>query len=132
VFYQMGRFDDAARELERAVKLTGEEDPIILEHLGDAYRRAGRLDDAHRAYGKSRELAPNNAGIREKIEELDGNIEKELDEAVRFAKESPFPDPGELTRLRARTSLASKNPLFRSAIRLLFWRISRPISIWVP
>ena len=33
---------------------------------------------------------------QEKIEELDGTIEMELDEAVRFAEESPFPDPSEL------------------------------------
>ena len=36
--------------------------------------------------------------IQEKIEELDGTIERELDEAVRFAEESPFPDPSELTQ----------------------------------
>ena len=35
---------------------------------------------------------------QEKIEKLDGEIEKELDEAVRFAEESPFPDPDELTQ----------------------------------
>ena len=35
---------------------------------------------------------------QEKIEELDGTIERELDEAVRFAEESPFPDPSELTQ----------------------------------
>jgi len=35
---------------------------------------------------------------QEKIEELDSIIKKELDEAVRFAEESPFPDPSELTQ----------------------------------
>jgi pyruvate dehydrogenase E1 component alpha subunit len=35
---------------------------------------------------------------QEKIKKLDGEIEKELDEAIRFAEESPFPDPSELTQ----------------------------------
>jgi Flp pilus assembly protein TadD len=76
VFYQMGRYDEAARELERAVELTREEDPTILEHLGDAYRKAGRRDAAHRAYLKSRQLDPRNEAIQEKIEALEQNSGK--------------------------------------------------------
>jgi pyruvate dehydrogenase E1 component alpha subunit len=33
----------------------------------------------------------------EKSAEIRGSIERDLAEAVRFAEESPFPDPGEIT-----------------------------------
>ena len=39
----------AVDELERAVNLTGD-DPTITEHLGDAYRKVGKLRDARHQY----------------------------------------------------------------------------------
>jgi Flp pilus assembly protein TadD len=49
VFYQRGEFARAAKELERAVELAGE-DPTVTEHLADAYQKLGRRSDALRVY----------------------------------------------------------------------------------
>ncbi|RMF87759.1 MAG: hypothetical protein D6741_20135, partial [Planctomycetota bacterium] len=46
-----GEADAAVAQLEQAVAI--EEDPAILEHLGDAYAAAGRLDDAVRAWKRA-------------------------------------------------------------------------------
>ncbi len=70
VFYQMGRFDQAVDALERAVQLTESKDAIILEHLGDAYDKAGRPQEAQRVYLQSRALAPENAALGQKLAAL--------------------------------------------------------------
>ncbi len=44
-YYQLGRYNDAVVELEKAVKLRPE-DPTINDHMGDAYWRVGRLSEA--------------------------------------------------------------------------------------
>jgi pyruvate dehydrogenase E1 component alpha subunit len=44
-----------------------------------------------------KKLREINALTPEKIAEIKNTIEKELVEAARFAEESPFPDPGEVT-----------------------------------
>ncbi|MGH7877939.1 MAG: tetratricopeptide repeat protein, partial [Candidatus Binataceae bacterium] len=49
VYYQKGDYRKAVEELERAVNLTGS-DPTITEHLGDAYAKAGKPDDARHQY----------------------------------------------------------------------------------
>jgi tetratricopeptide (TPR) repeat protein len=76
VFYQMGLYAEAAVELERAVALTERQDPIILEHLGDAYLKMGRLDGAYSAYVQSRELEPDNPELLEKISEIESQLGK--------------------------------------------------------
>jgi tetratricopeptide (TPR) repeat protein len=49
VFYQRGQYEDAVEHLERAVELTGN-DPIIHEHLADAYSEVGRELEALQLY----------------------------------------------------------------------------------
>ena len=39
-YYQQGKYPDALRELKRAVD-KAKEDPVIFEHLGDAYIKNG-------------------------------------------------------------------------------------------
>jgi predicted TPR repeat methyltransferase len=45
VLLRKGDVDGAVEQLERAARLSGA-DPAVLEHLGDAYRAAGRGGDA--------------------------------------------------------------------------------------
>ena len=52
VLYKKGDYRGAVRELERAVAEVGE-DPVILEHLGDAYSALSRFKDALAAYRHS-------------------------------------------------------------------------------
>ena len=44
-FYRLGRYDDAVRELERAILMKAG-DPTINDHLGDAYWKVGRTREA--------------------------------------------------------------------------------------
>jgi len=74
VLYQRGDYPRAAAELERAAKLTGEREATILEHLGDAYVKIGRPDDAYRVYKLSTQIEPDNAKVVDKL----ARLEKEL------------------------------------------------------
>lgn len=55
VYYKMGDFPSAVRELELAVALAPD-DPTIYEHLGDAYAKNNDLVKARKAYLKSMEF----------------------------------------------------------------------------
>jgi tetratricopeptide (TPR) repeat protein len=67
VYYQMGDYARAVVELEKA-SLRVSDDPVILEHLGDAYRALRRFDEARTAYEKSNRLQDGNEDILEKIQ----------------------------------------------------------------
>jgi tetratricopeptide (TPR) repeat protein len=67
VFYKRGEYDQAAAELERASNIV-ENDPVILEHLGDAYQSLRRYEDAIAAYEKSMELHNDKSKILKKID----------------------------------------------------------------
>ncbi len=60
-YFQMGRFAEAVVELQKAVAAGGDEpDGVILEHLGDAYEKAGQLDQG------AHQLAASDCAVREK------------------------------------------------------------------
>ena len=67
----MGDFDAAAVTLERAVALQPL-DPIINEHLGDAYWRVGRLREARFQWRRALSFAPaddlDEERLRRKLE----------------------------------------------------------------
>ena len=68
VHYQRGDYEDAAAQLEEAVKLRQQEpDPVIYDHLGDAYLKLNRIDDACEAWRKSLELDPEVEAVRGKL-----------------------------------------------------------------
>ena len=62
VYFQLGQFAPAVRELERAVELRPQ-DPVINDHLGDAYWRVGRLNEAQFQWRRALNLAPEKAEI---------------------------------------------------------------------
>lgn len=55
VYFKMGHFDDAVRELQKALALITD-DPVIYEHLGDALQETGAGDRARDAYDKAIEF----------------------------------------------------------------------------
>lgn len=70
VYYQLGRFADAVRELEQATSLATD-DPAIHEHLGDAYLKVGDPAKAGDAYRKAMALQGDEgkkAAVRRKLE----------------------------------------------------------------
>jgi Flp pilus assembly protein TadD len=74
VYYQRGDYVKAIEHLERAVELVGD-DPTIIEHLGDAYGKAGRAKDAVHTYTQALEHTKDaeQAGrLRTKIGALTG------------------------------------------------------------
>ena len=56
IHYQKGDYGRAAVELEQANERV-QDDPVILEHLGDAYRALRRFAEARAAYERSNRLA---------------------------------------------------------------------------
>jgi Flp pilus assembly protein TadD len=66
--YQMGNYARAVVELERASEIV-RDDPVILEHLGDAYAALRRFAEARAAYERSRELQGGDE-ILEKLESI--------------------------------------------------------------
>jgi tetratricopeptide (TPR) repeat protein len=70
VLYKKGLFQEALIYLEKAVKLTAD-DPIILEHLGDAYLQINDKENALKYYQKSLQLKTEDTKILEdKINDL--------------------------------------------------------------
>jgi tetratricopeptide (TPR) repeat protein len=67
VYYQMGDYAKAVIELEKASQRVPN-DPIVLEHLGDAYRALRLFDEARAAYERSSLYQEGNSDIIEKIE----------------------------------------------------------------
>jgi predicted negative regulator of RcsB-dependent stress response len=57
-------------ELKRAVAKTKEPDPVIYEHLGDAFIKNGLDDDALAAWEKALQLDPDANGVKKKVDDL--------------------------------------------------------------
>jgi tetratricopeptide (TPR) repeat protein len=54
VYYQLGRYPDAIRELEHAVASDGDQpDGVLLDHLGDAYAKNGQVDRARASWERA-------------------------------------------------------------------------------
>jgi Tfp pilus assembly protein PilF len=72
VLYQKGDYPGAVRELEAAARMS-DNDPVVLEHLGDAYLKANHRGKALRTWESALRKDPkadNAAKLREKIDQL--------------------------------------------------------------
>ncbi len=56
-YYRIGNYEEAVKNLERAIDLKPE-DPTINDHLGDAYWRVGRTLEAKFQWAHARDLKP--------------------------------------------------------------------------
>ena len=65
VYFKLGRHDDAALTLERAISSGGH--ALAFEHLGDVYHAQGRTAEAQKAWQRARELDPNSAALHRKL-----------------------------------------------------------------
>lgn len=70
IYYRLGRYDDARKALEAAVKLIPD-DAVILEHLGDVLTHSD-WDKAAAIYRRVLELEPGQEGVRTKLNALEG------------------------------------------------------------
>ncbi|MBA3066274.1 tetratricopeptide repeat protein [bacterium] len=65
VYYKSGSYASAAKLLKKASAL--EADPVIWEHLGDAYMKLGKKSSAGTAYKKSLDMGGDKAVLDKKI-----------------------------------------------------------------
>ncbi len=77
VLFRQGKLQSALAQLERAVKLpTGEDDPVVWDHLGDVYCRLDQKGKARTAYKKAVELY--DAGRRRKTDDRYKEVKEKL------------------------------------------------------
>ena len=85
-YYRLGRYDEAAKELERAVSLMPD-DPILNDHLGDAYWRVGRRLEARFQWSHARDLDPEPDLLAEVLKKLTKGLPPVTDEASATSEE---------------------------------------------
>lgn len=70
VLYRKGHYQEALAELLRAAEKVGEPDPVVFDHIGDAYNQLGRTAEAVLYWQKAIALDPKNAVIARKLDTL--------------------------------------------------------------
>jgi Tfp pilus assembly protein PilF len=65
LYFKQGKFKEAIELLSRAGTLL--EDPVIFDHLGDAYFKAGDIENAKLNWQKSLKLGPTQDKVKEKL-----------------------------------------------------------------
>jgi tetratricopeptide (TPR) repeat protein len=65
IYYRLGDFEKAVHHLSDAVKL--DSDPVMFDHLGDAYESSGNLKEARKWWQKALELNPEDSTIKTKL-----------------------------------------------------------------
>jgi tetratricopeptide (TPR) repeat protein len=68
VEFRKGKFDQALNNLLSAAKTADHEDPVIFEHIGDAYFKLNRISEALESWQKALTLDPKNKNLANKIE----------------------------------------------------------------
>ncbi len=72
-YFRLGKYDDAVRELERAVALTPG-DPVVNDHLGDAYWKAGRTLEAGFKWNHARDLKPEPEDLKRILDKIQNGL----------------------------------------------------------
>ena len=68
VQFRKGKFDEGLNNLLSAAKTADHEDPVIFEHIGDAYFKLNRTSEALASWQKALALDPKNKNLANKIE----------------------------------------------------------------
>jgi len=76
VYYRKGEYEDALRELLRAVENLKRDDPVVMEHIGDTYSKLNRIPQALDFWQRAIALDPENKLLLEKIEKTKTTISK--------------------------------------------------------
>jgi tetratricopeptide (TPR) repeat protein len=76
IHYRKGKFEEALDELLRAAQNLTRPDPIVFEHIGDAYAKLNRISPALDFWQKAMALSPGNKLLAEKIEKTKTTISK--------------------------------------------------------
>lgn len=73
--YQQGDYAEAIPLLERAAERLDPPDAVVFDHLGQAYKAVGRIDEAIAAWKKALSLDANQTELAAKLKELEKNRE---------------------------------------------------------
>jgi tetratricopeptide (TPR) repeat protein len=76
LYYRKGKYDEALNELLRAAQNLMRDDPIVFEHIGDAYSKLNRVPQALDFWQKAIALDPGNKLLTDKIEKTKTTISK--------------------------------------------------------
>jgi len=68
LYFKQGKVEEAIKELEQASSLL--KDPVIYDHLGDAYFKIGDVKNAKNIWQESLKLEPGQDKVKEKLEKL--------------------------------------------------------------
>lgn len=68
LLYRRGHYAEALSTLMRAAELLPEPDPVVLDHIADAYMALGRTPEALLYWQKALQLDQENIALQEKIE----------------------------------------------------------------
>ena len=73
MYFKKGEYEKAIKYLKKAIELVPD-DPIMLEHLGDAYLKVNDRSNALKYYQKSlQKKEKDKETLEKKIQELSGN-----------------------------------------------------------
>ena len=84
-FYKKNQFDQAVEQLQKAVERIKPEDPLVYEHLGDAYLKLNETAKAVDAWKKALDLDPANPNIPA--------LNKKIADTKAAAQAAPAPGP---------------------------------------
>jgi tetratricopeptide (TPR) repeat protein len=76
-YFRQGRYSEAVAELLRAASLLEKPDPVVLDHIGDAYEKLGKITEAMIYWQKAHGLDPKNPTLAEKIDRHSSKVAKQ-------------------------------------------------------
>ena len=74
-YYRLGHYDEAVQELEKAIELKPG-DPVINDHLGDAYWKVGRQLEARFQWQHAKDSNPEPEDLPLIVKKLEHGIEE--------------------------------------------------------
>jgi tetratricopeptide (TPR) repeat protein len=74
--FQQDKFDQALSDLLRAAQKLTRDDPVVLEHIGDAYAKLNKSAQALDAWQKALNLVPQNKKLADKIDNAKTKMSK--------------------------------------------------------
>ncbi len=99
LFYKKGRYEEALTELLRAAKALGEPDPVVYDHIGDAYMALNRSAEAVLYWQKAEDLDTGNKDLLAKInrhtEQMAKKPAQDPPSTPRVTPQTPAPPAGE-------------------------------------
>lgn len=74
--FRQGKFEQALTDLLRAAGKMTHDDPIVFEHIGDAYSKLSKIPQAMESWQKALALDPQNKRLAEKIDNTKTKMSK--------------------------------------------------------